>query len=127
MEIHGHQKHVPWESYQRAAFEVDDYWRIVEILHQRLSKFDKKNWRVSYKALLLLEHLLTHGPLRISEEFLTDKHVIKETGNFEYIDERGFNWGLSIRKLSERISKLLENETFLKEERARARQLTSWD
>ncbi|KAK7859205.1 epsin-2 [Quercus suber] len=95
----------------RAAFEVDDYWRIVEILHKRFFKFDRTNWRDFYKALILLEHLLTHGPRRVAEEFQCDKDVIKEIGNFQYIDERG-------------VLKLLESETLLKEERARARKLT---
>lgn len=108
----------------RAAFEVDEYWRIVEILHSRLSKFDKGYWRASYKALILLEHLLTHGPLRVSEEFQCDIDVIEEIGQFQHTDERGFNWGLSVRKLSERILKLLRNKEFYKEERARARQLS---
>ncbi|XP_027351471.1 epsin-3-like [Abrus precatorius] len=109
----------------RSAFEVDEYERIVEILHHRFSKFDKGYWRASYKALILLEHLLTHGPKRISEEFQCDIHVIEEIGQFQYIDEKGFNWGLSVRRLSERISKLLRNKDFLKEERARARHISS--
>ncbi|XVF75347.1 hypothetical protein PTKIN_Ptkin13bG0181000 [Pterospermum kingtungense] len=109
----------------RAAFDVDDYWRIVDILHKRLAKFDSKNWRASYNALVILEHLLTHGPLRISEEFQIDKASIKEMENFQYIDEKRFNWGLSVRKLSKKILMLLENESFLKEERARARKLTT--
>ncbi|XP_031259575.1 epsin-3-like [Pistacia vera] len=108
----------------RAAFEVDDYWRIVEIVHQRFLKFDRKNWRASYNALILLEHLLTHGPKRMAEEFQSDEDVIKEMGKFQYIDEKGFNWGLSVRKLSERIIKLLESESLLKEERSRARKVT---
>ncbi|XP_043700753.1 uncharacterized protein LOC122651436 isoform X4 [Telopea speciosissima] len=54
----------------RAAFEVDDYWRIVDILHKR------------------------------------------------------FNWGLTVRKKSERVLKLLEKSQLLKEERDRARKLT---
>ncbi|KAH9767683.1 Dolichyl-phosphate beta-glucosyltransferase [Citrus sinensis] len=109
----------------RAAFEVDDYWRIVEILHQRLLKFDKKNWRASYNALILLEHLLTHGPKRIAEEFQSDhEDVIKQMGNFQYIDEKGFNWGSSVTKLSQRILELLQSEQLLTEERARARKLT---
>ncbi|XWS56573.1 hypothetical protein CRYUN_Cryun09bG0096800 [Craigia yunnanensis] len=108
----------------RAAFEVDDYWRIVDILHKRLAKFDTKNWRASYNALVLLEHLLTHGPLRVAEEFQNDKDSIKEMENFQYIDEKRFNWGLSARKLSDKILMMLENESFLKEERARARKLT---
>lgn len=55
----------------------------------RLLKFDRMNWRVSYKTLILLEHLLTHGPRRVAEEFQCDKDVIKGIGSFQYIDERG--------------------------------------
>ncbi|XP_068669142.1 ENTH domain-containing protein C794.11c [Aristolochia californica] len=108
----------------RAAFEIDDYWRIVEILHKRLSKFDKKYWRESYKALILLEHLLTHGPESIAPEFQVEGDVIQKLGSFQYIDERGFNWGLTVRKKSEKILQLLEKGQLLKEERARARELT---
>ncbi|KAK4340405.1 hypothetical protein RND71_041867 [Anisodus tanguticus] len=108
----------------RAAFEVDDYWRIVDILHKRLSKFDTRNWRPSYKALMLLEYLLTHGPESIAEEFQSDEDVITQMGSFQYVDEKGFNWGLSVRKLSERVINLLENRSLLKEERERARKVT---
>ncbi|KAJ6837745.1 clathrin interactor EPSIN 1-like [Iris pallida] len=108
----------------RAAFEIDDYWRIVEILHRRLSKFDRKLWREPYGALILLEHLLTHGPESTAEEFQCDKEVIEDIGTFQYIDERGFNWGLMVRKKSERILKLLEKGTLLKEERDRARKIS---
>ncbi|XP_044460445.1 epsin-3-like [Mangifera indica] len=108
----------------RAAFEVDDYWRIVGILHRRFLKFDGKNWQASYNALILLEHLLTHGPKSTSGEFQSDEDVIKELGEFQYIDEKGFNWGFSIRKLSRRIIQLLESESILKEERSRARKLS---
>lgn len=136
----------------RAAFEVDDYWRIVEILHKRfgyvdafvpkineifsilycdcyknrnymhesdlvmgdlihlgwfrLSRFDKKNWRGSYNALILFEHLLTHGPESVAEECQSDEKVIREMGSFQYIDEKGlvyhhflYLWLFSIRFL----------------------------
>ncbi|KAL9992850.1 putative ENTH domain-containing protein [Helianthus debilis subsp. tardiflorus] len=110
----------------RAAFEVDDYWRIVDILHKRLWKFDKERWRVSYKALVILDHLLTHGPERISEEFQCDKEVIKEMTTFHHLDQGRFDWGLRVREKSERILKLLEEDrSFLKEERYRARKVTS--
>ncbi|KAF2296061.1 hypothetical protein GH714_035918 [Hevea brasiliensis] len=89
-----------------------------------LTKFERKTWRVTYKTLLLLEHLLTHGPLRVAEEFQTDKEVIKNLESFQFVDEKGFNWGLCVRNLSARILKLLENEQFQIEERARVRKLT---
>ncbi|KAI3926398.1 hypothetical protein MKX01_032586 [Papaver californicum] len=107
----------------RAAFEVDDYWRIVEILHKKLIRFDRKNWRVSYKTLVLLEHLLTHGPESVAEEFKCDMKVIQDMRNFQYIDERGFTWGLTMKNKSERILKLLEKGPLLKEERDRARKV----
>ncbi|XP_020576450.1 clathrin interactor EPSIN 1-like isoform X2 [Phalaenopsis equestris] len=108
----------------RAAFEIDDFWRIVQILHKRLAKFDRKYWREPYNALVLLEHLLTHGPESVADEFLCDKDVINQLGNLQHIDERGFNWGFAVRKKSERVLKLLEKGQVLKEERDRARKVT---
>ncbi|KAF5189507.1 Epsin-2 [Thalictrum thalictroides] len=108
----------------RAAFEVDDYWRIVKILHKRLVRFDRTNWRVSYKALIILEHLLTHGPESVAEEFQSDRDVIHEMENFQNIDERGFDWGLTVRKKSERLQLLLERGPLLKQERDRSRKLS---
>ncbi|KAA8543888.1 hypothetical protein F0562_021935 [Nyssa sinensis] len=92
----------------KAAFEVDDYWRIVDVLHKRLMRFERKNWRLSYKALIALEHLLTQGPESVAEEFQSDRDVIRDMESFQYIDEKGFNWGFNVRKKSERILKLLE-------------------
>ncbi|OIW08626.1 hypothetical protein TanjilG_03302 [Lupinus angustifolius] len=111
-------------SISKAAFDVDDYWRIVEILHKRLLKFEKNNWRASYNSLIVLEHMLTHGPESVAEEFQCDKDVINQLKGFQYIDDTGFNWGLAVRKKSGRIMKLLEEGTLLKEERNRARSLT---
>ncbi|GMY39396.1 isoform 2 of epsin-3 [Fagus crenata] len=111
-------------SISKAAFELEDYTRIVEILHKRFMKFERKNWRVSYNSLIVLEHLLTHGPESVAGEFQSDKDVINEMEGFQYIDEKGFNWGLVVRKKSERILKLLEKGPILKEERDRARKLT---
>ncbi|KAF8397506.1 hypothetical protein HHK36_016423 [Tetracentron sinense] len=134
----------------RAAFEVDDFWRIVEILHKRLLRFDRTNWRVSYKALILLEYLLTHGPRSVAEEFHEiDRNVIQKMRSFQYVDNEGsvhflllvtvlpsdlftrtefflcrFNWGHAVKKKSERIMNLLEDEQLLKEERDRARKVT---
>ncbi|EPS60305.1 hypothetical protein M569_14499, partial [Genlisea aurea] len=108
----------------RAAFEVDDYWRIVDVLHKRLLRFERRNWRASYNSLIVLEHLLTHGPERVSEEFRCDADVISQMESFHHVDEKGFDWGSNVRKKSERILKLLENGPLLKEERDRARKVS---
>nr|XP_027104456.1 ENTH domain-containing protein C794.11c-like [Coffea arabica] len=108
----------------RAAFEVDDYWRIVDVLHRRLQNYDRHNWRAAYQAMILLEHLLTHGPARVAEEFQGDRDIIREMANLSYIDEKGFDWGLSVQKKAERVLKLIKDGSFLKEERAREQKLT---
>lgn len=109
----------------RAAFEVDDYCRVVDILHNRLRQYNRKHWRASYRALILLEHLLTHGPASIAEEFECDKEIIREMENFQYVDEKGFNWGLTVQRKGESVMKLIEDCSFRNEERDRARKLTS--
>ncbi|URD89589.1 Antigenic determinant of rec-A protein [Musa troglodytarum] len=73
----------------RAAFEVDDFWRVADVLHKRFKRFDRKRWRKAYKAMILLEHLLTHGPLSFADELQSDKEVIQRMCNFQYVDERG--------------------------------------
>ncbi|KAH0648940.1 hypothetical protein KY285_034188 [Solanum tuberosum] len=98
---------------------------LTDVTHtQLLSKFDRRNWRSSYKALLLLEYLLTHGPESTAEEFQSDEDVIRQMESFQYVDEKGFNWGSSVRNMSERVIKLLQDGTFLKKERERARKVT---
>lgn len=107
----------------REAFEIDEYLRISDILHTRLATFDRRQWREPYKALLLLEHLLTHGPRSVALEFQKDRDVIRQMATFQHIDEKGFNWGLTVKGKSERVLKLLERGPFLEEERERARKV----
>ncbi|KAI5390817.1 hypothetical protein KIW84_075920 [Lathyrus oleraceus] len=83
---------VTLRSISKAAFDLDDYSRIIEILHTRLVKFEKKNWRVSYNSLIVLEHLLTHGPESVAEEFQSDKDVINQLNGFQFIDENGYGF-----------------------------------
>uniref|UniRef100_A0ACD5W2J2 Uncharacterized protein n=1 Tax=Avena sativa TaxID=4498 RepID=A0ACD5W2J2_AVESA len=107
----------------REAFEIDEYVRISDILHTRLATFDRRQWREAYKALLLLEHLLTHGPRSVALEFRKDRAVIQNMATFQHIDEKGFNWGLTVKGKSERVLKPLERGPFLEEERERARKV----
>lgn len=108
----------------RAAFEVDDYWRIVNILHKRLAVLDKKSWRETFKTLVLSEYLLTHGPESLAADFRSEKDVLHQLTQFQHVDDLGFDWGQSIQRKSERILELLNEEKLLKEERNRARRVS---
>ncbi|KAM7259935.1 hypothetical protein ACFE04_015676 [Oxalis oulophora] len=107
-----------------ASFFVDDYWRIVEVLHRRFDCIDWKLWRQSYKSLVLLEFLLTHGALDFAEEFQCDYEIIQELGKFKHIDEKGYDWGANMEKRSDQIMELLGNIEALEEARFKALKLT---
>ncbi|XVF28581.1 hypothetical protein REPUB_Repub15cG0042400 [Reevesia pubescens] len=107
-----------------ASFCIDDYWRIVYVIHKRLDSIDWKNWRQSYKTLILLEFLLTHGPTAFAEEFLCDIDVIEELGTFRHVDEKGFNWGLNMQKRSDKVLELLGGGETLRVARLKALKIT---
>ncbi|KAK0607765.1 hypothetical protein LWI29_020198 [Acer saccharum] len=107
-----------------ASFDIDDYWRIVDVLHRRLYCVDWKQWRMSYKALVLLEFLITHGPEDFADEFQCDTDVIQELGTFKHIDGKGFNWGANMQKRSDYILALLRGGSTLREARLRAIKIT---
>ncbi|XWS13869.1 hypothetical protein CRYUN_Cryun36dG0075900 [Craigia yunnanensis] len=107
-----------------ASFCFDDYWRIAYVLHKRLDGIDWKHWRQSYKTLILLEFLLTHGPEDFAEEFLCASDVIEELGTFRHVDEKGFNWGLNMQKRSDKVLELLGGGETLREARLKALKIT---
>ncbi|GMP70026.1 hypothetical protein CsSME_00029060 [Camellia sinensis var. sinensis] len=53
----------------QASFDIDDYWGITDVLHRSIGW---KEWRQSYKSLVLLDFLLTHSPEDFVEEFKCD-------------------------------------------------------
>nr|KYP38066.1 Epsin-2 [Cajanus cajan] len=108
-----------------ASFDIDEYWRIVDVLHKRLYNVDSEQWRQSYKALVLLEFLLTHGPQDFAQEFHCDAEIIEELGSFTHIDEKGFNWGSRMQKLSDKIVNLLQDGESLREARLKALKITN--
>ncbi|KAJ0960669.1 hypothetical protein J5N97_001458 [Dioscorea zingiberensis] len=93
-----------------AAFDEEDYWRIVDVLHRRLRTLNQREWRQSYKALVLLEFLITHGPEETCDEFHCNINVIQEIGYMNHTDEKGFNWGACMKSKSERILELLNDK-----------------
>ncbi|KAJ1253944.1 hypothetical protein BS78_K147500 [Paspalum vaginatum] len=103
-----------------AAFDMDDCWRIAKVLHQRLSRAaDWKEWRPVYKALVVLEFLLTHGPEDLPREFMPDVPAMHDLRSFHYVDDRGFNWGACMQRRTDSILALLTDADRLREARHR--------
>ncbi|XP_039058390.1 epsin-3-like [Hibiscus syriacus] len=103
-----------------ASFNMNDYWRIVHIMHKRLGRIDWKHWRQSYKTLILLEFLLTHGPTTFVDEFICDSEVIEELATFKHVDDNGVDWGLNMQKRSDKVMELLQGGETLRQARLKA-------
>lgn len=50
---------------------------------------EMKKWREAYKAMVLLEFLLTHGPLHLPHDFIYDLDHFRFFSTFQYIDDKG--------------------------------------
>eukprot|EP00249_Psilotum_nudum_P018649 c26903_g1_i2 orf=521-1648(-) len=108
-----------------SAFEVDEYHRIVRVLHRRLQTIGQRCWQQRYKTLLVLEYLLTHGPECFIQELSCDKRCIEQLSHFSLTDERGIDQGIRVRKKADRILQFLNVTKFWKEERSRAQKISS--
>ncbi|KAF6982201.1 hypothetical protein CFC21_000622 [Triticum aestivum] len=112
-------------SIAEAAFDIDDYWRIANVLHRRLGcVHDWKEWRPVYKALVVLEFLLTHGPEELPGDFLPDMQALRDLRGFTYTDDKGFDWGASMQRRADSVVGLLTDADRLKDARQRVRSLS---
>ncbi|CAO2190218.1 unnamed protein product [Urochloa humidicola] len=101
-----------------AAFDMDDCWRIAKVLHHRLSRAaDWKEWRPVYKALVVLEFLLTHGPDDLPREFLPDMPAMRDLRSFRYVDDKGFDWGACMQRRTDSVLALLTDADRLRHAR----------
>ncbi|XP_010475675.1 PREDICTED: clathrin interactor 1-like [Camelina sativa] len=105
----------------RASFEVDQFQRILRILRQRMVMFDRREWRGMYNTLSMLNHLLINGPLSVFNEFQHERVIIEDVIKIEWLDEKGFDCGVKVQNIAEKVLRLLEDDMFLKDERERTR------
>lgn len=103
-----------------ASKNFDDYERVVQVLRGRLALNGSKNWRQMFKALTVMEYLLTHGPVQFVTDFRTDKQRVEELTRFMFIDENLLDRGSALQSKAKQVYLLLVDESFFMKERRRA-------
>lgn len=104
----------------RAAEDPEKYNLIMNVISERLQMRDE-NWRLCYKALLLLEFLVKHGPLRVVDELNQSVSSLERLrDNFEYKDPQGKDHGINVRQRAGELASLVSNIDKVKAERERA-------
>ncbi|GIL55347.1 hypothetical protein Vafri_10899 [Volvox africanus] len=104
----------------RAAEEPDKYNLIMNVISERLQMRDE-NWRLCYKALLLMEYLVKHGPWRTVEELARSVSSLERLrDDFEYKDAQGRDHGINVRQRAGELAALVCNTERVRQEREKA-------
>lgn len=81
----------------------------------------KKNWRRTYKSLLLLDYLIKNGSERVittTREHLYDMRALE---HFTHIDDKGKDQGINVRQRAKDLLGLINDDQLLREERKKAK------
>ncbi|CCH61528.1 hypothetical protein TBLA_0E04760 [Henningerozyma blattae CBS 6284] len=95
-----------------------------EILSMILRRFTEKSgnlWRQIYKALQLLEYLITHGAERFIDEARSSLGLIRMLESFHYVDSEGRDQGANVRSRAQAMTSLLSSDDAIRSARRKAR------
>ena len=102
-----------------ACFDPEGYRQVLGVIARRLQEKDER-WRMVYKALLLLEYLIKHGPEKVWRDVQQSGSVLQRLQRFEYVDENQRDHGVNVRHRAQEIQELVANEERVREERRKA-------
>jgi hypothetical protein len=79
-------------------------------------------WRVIFKGLTLLEHLLKNGSERCVDDARNHSHLLRNLDRFNYY-EGTVDRGVGVREKSKQVVEILQDDERIREERQKARHL----
>ncbi|KAL4518154.1 hypothetical protein Ndes2526A_g01396 [Nannochloris sp. 'desiccata'] len=103
-----------------ACFDPEGYKQVFGVLARRLQE-NGENWRMCYKALLLLEFLVKNGPAKIADDVVASMSVLERLQRFEYKDPNGRDHGANVRHRAQEIAQLVNDPAKVRDEREKAR------
>ncbi|KAK6249014.1 hypothetical protein QUC31_020579 [Theobroma cacao] len=116
----------PWGPHGTALAELAQATKkftecqmVMNVLWTRLAETGK-DWRYVYKALAVIEYLISHGSERAVDDIIEHTFQISSLTSFEYVEPSGKDVGLNVRKKAETIVGLLNNKEKIQEARNKA-------
>ena len=104
----------------RATFSYDDFKTVMTFVWKN-TQLTGSLWRVCYKTLNLLDHLIRNGSDRVIEDARDHQRELKALQKFEFVDPEGKDCGVNVREKAKQIIEILGNDEQLNEERDKAR------
>ncbi|ESQ41136.1 hypothetical protein EUTSA_v10013137mg [Eutrema salsugineum] len=116
----------PWGPHGTALAEIaqatkkfSECQMVMSVLWTRLSETGK-DWRYVYKALAVIDYLISNGSERAVDEIIEHTYQISSLTSFEYVEPNGKDLGINVRKKAENIVALLNNKEKISEIRDKA-------
>lgn len=105
-----------------ACHDGEAFTQVWAVLLKRLTAAPGAEWRRTYKALLVVQHLVTHSS-QFAVQFILDNGtpVIEALLKYEYKDDAGKDQGINVRNRSKELLYLLESADRIREARAKAK------
>ncbi|KAL1202206.1 Clathrin interactor EPSIN 1 [Cardamine amara subsp. amara] len=116
----------PWGPHGTALAEIaqatkkfSECQMVMSVLWTRLGETGK-DWRYVYKALAVIDYLISNGSERAVDEIIEHTYQISSLTSFEYVEPNGKDVGINVRKKAENIVALLNNKEKIAEIRDKA-------
>ncbi|KAK8513634.1 hypothetical protein V6N13_002365 [Hibiscus sabdariffa] len=103
----------------QATKKFSEFQMVMNVLWTRLGETGK-DWRYVYKALTVIEYLISHGSERAVDDIIEHTFQISSLTSFEYVEPSGKDMGINVRKKAETIVGLLSNKEKIQEARNKA-------
>lgn len=105
----------------QATFTFEHFPEVMTMLWRRMLQDNKRNWRRTYKSLLLLNYLVRNGSERIVTSSREHIYDLRGLENYSFIDEFGKDQGINIRHKVKELIDFIQDDEKLREERKKAK------
>jgi hypothetical protein len=102
------------------TYQYEHYTEVMGMLWKRMFP-EKKNWRSTYKSLLLLNYLLKHGAEKVVTSAREHLYDLRSLENYSLVDENGKDQGVNIRQRCKEVLEFVQDDDRLREERKKAK------
>jgi len=102
------------------TFTYEHYPEVMSMVWKRMFE-TKKNWRRTYKSLLLLHYLIRNGSERVVTSAREHIYDMKPLEEYTFRDEHGKDQGINVRQKAKEIISFLQDDERLREARKAAK------
>jgi len=105
----------------QATMTYEHFPEVMTMLWKRMLQDNRKNWRRTYKALLVLNYLVRNGSERVVTSAREHIYDLRGLENYTYVDEFGKDQGINVRHKVKELIDFIQDDEKLREERKKAK------